>query len=261
MRYLTENKILLEEPEDEQELEPIDIEAEESEDSNQEVENESSTSNEELPSEEHEETEVSKEDLDSGVSSMLNSSIVSTWNRIDEFTSILATIKSFGGDESLVTIIQSILDDEMIHVGQLQKALSLVSSSDDLISRGVEKAQDIIDSSKTAESDKEDIDNEEDVEDEEETQPESNTDEIEEVEEEEEASKEEKDESTNESLTKRCKIKYFEGEDLRVMQEMLRECNLKTKLLKGYFLVEGKVKDIYNASGMLDIPVHEEDLF
>lgn len=265
MRYLNESKILLEEPEDENTLEPIDIENDiENEEDNVDSQEEESTSSNDVDAEE--ETPSQDEDIDSGLSSMINSSIVSTWNRIDEFTGMIATIKSYSNYESLESIFQSILDDEMIHIGQLQKALSLVSSSEDLISQGVEKAEEVIDSSKSTEiddSDEVEDEDEEVIKDDEETQPEPNTDEIEDVEEDSEKEEErEVDESlVNESLVKRCKIRYSKNDDVKELQEMLKACNLKTSLSKNYILVEGKVKDIYNASGMIDIPVHEEDLF
>lgn len=255
MRYLNESKILLEEPEDENTLEPIDIENEED---NVDSQEEESTSSNDVDAEE--EISSQDEDIDSGLSSMINSSIVSTWNRIDEFTGMIATIKSYNNYESLESIFQSILDDEMIHIGQLQKALSLVSSSEDLISQGVEKAEEVIDSSKSTEiddSDEVEDEDEEVIEDGEETQPEPNTDEIEDVEED----SEEEEKEVDESLVKRCKIRYSKNDDVKELQEMLKACNLKTSLSKNYILVEGKVKDIYNASGMIDIPVHEEDLF
>lgn len=256
MRYLNESKILLEEPEDENTLEPIDIENEED---NVDSQEEESTSSNEVDAEE--EIPSQDEDIDSGLSSMINSSIVSTWNRIDEFTGMIATIKSYSNYESLESIFQSILDDEMIHIGQLQKALSLVSSSEDLISQGVEKAEEVIGSSKSTEiddSDEVEDEDEEVIEDDEETQPEPNTDEIEDVEED---SEKEEEKEVDESLVKRCKIRYSKNDDVKELQEMLKACNLKTSLSKNYILVEGKVKDIYNASGMIDIPVHEEDLF
>ena len=255
MRYLNESKILLEEPEDEKTLEPIDIENKEDEVDSQEEE---STSSNDIEVEE-EPTSSQDENLDSGISSMINSSIVSTWNRIDEFTSMIATVKSYSNYESLNSILQSILDDEMIHIGQLQKALSLVSSSEDLISQGVEKAEEVIDSSKSPEIDgSSEIEDEaeEVIKDDEETQPESDTDEIEDVEEDKEEEKE-----VDESLVKRCIIKFSKNDDVKELQEMLKACDLKTKTFNNYILVEGKVKDIYNASGMVDIPVHEEDLF
>lgn len=257
MRYLNESKILLEEPEDEITLEPIDIKNKE--DSVDSQEEESTSSND--AEVEEEPTPLQDEQLDGGISSMINSSIVSTWNRIDEFTSMIATIKSYNNYDSLESIFQSILDDEMIHIGQLQKALSLVSSSEDLISQGVEKAEEVIDSSKSTEiddsSEVEDKD-EEVIKDDEETQPESNTDEIEDVEEDEDK---EEEKEVDESLVKRCKIRFSKNDDVKELQEMLKACDLKTKTFNNYILVEGKVKDIYNASGMVDIPVHEEDLF
>lgn len=274
MRYLNENKILLEEPEDE--LEVIDIEAAEKENQEEdstEDETDVESSNElevaEEPVEEPQEQEVTQDEftqedeIDSGVSSMINSSIVSTWNRIDEFTSMIATIKSYSNYKDIVAIVQSILDDEMIHVGQLQKALSLVSSSEDLISQGVEKAEEVITSSEIDDSNEDSEEVDEIVDDEEETQSESNTEEIDDVESEED--EETKEESSNkdvdESLVKRCRIKYSKGDDVHELQEMLKACDLKTKICNNYILVEGKVKDIYNASGMIDIPVHSEDLF
>lgn len=265
MRYLNENKILLEEPKDELEVEPIDIEEINVEDNEDSIpnEDESSTSSNDNTEDEEEPTEevsieTSKEDTDNGVSSMLNSATVSTWNRIDEFTSMIATVKSFGGYENLISIIQSILDDEMIHIGQLQKALSLVGSGENLISQGIEKAEEVIDTSKTDVPSEDNTEDEEVIEDEEETQSEANTDEIEDVEDEQE---EDEKKSTKESLTKRCKIKLAKGDDAREIQEMLKACNLKTRVLNNTILVEGKASDIYNASGMIDIPVHEEDLF
>lgn len=128
-------KIILEEPEKVEIEEPEKIEIEEPV--------------EELPQE---------GGADAGIASLLNSSIIDEFTTIDNYNSQIMTIKMLLEDEVLdldeetieayqdiITILTDIVDEEHIHIGQLQKALELVSPSSSFIKDGELEATEVID--------------------------------------------------------------------------------------------------------------------
>lgn len=81
-----------------------------------------------------------------GVSSLLNASIIDEFEAIDGYNSQIATVKDVLSKEkdekkieyytSIIEILTEIVNEENIHVGQLQRALSLVSPNASLITDG-----------------------------------------------------------------------------------------------------------------------------
>jgi rubrerythrin len=78
-----------------------------------------------------------------GIASLLNAAIVNEFESIDLYNSQIITIKDvltqekdaqvIASYESIISILTEIVNEENIHVGQLQKALSLVSPNAVLI--------------------------------------------------------------------------------------------------------------------------------
>lgn len=93
--------------------------------------------------------------VDSGVTSLLTSAIVSKFSSVDMFNSVLATLESMiqenvqqesiDGYNNIRAILTDIISEENIHIGQLQKALTLVSGSASFIEDGKVEAEEIID--------------------------------------------------------------------------------------------------------------------
>lgn len=67
------------------------------------------------------------EDENFGIAGLLNNAIVNAWESIDLYNSILATLSTEEVDAEVSEIINNLIEDRMIHVGQLEKALSTVS--------------------------------------------------------------------------------------------------------------------------------------
>lgn len=76
-----------------------------------------------------------------GVASMLITAINDEWETIKLYGDIIVNLTAEGMDD-IIPIIQDILDEENIHVGQLQSALELVSPSTSKIEDGEEEAED-----------------------------------------------------------------------------------------------------------------------
>lgn len=84
-------------------------------------------------------TETPTSGSDFGVASMLNADIIDEFEAIDFYNSHIVTLKDLISQEQdeniidlyekIIEILTDIVNEENIHVGQLQKALSLVSPS------------------------------------------------------------------------------------------------------------------------------------
>lgn len=84
-------------------------------------------------------TETPTRGSDFGVASMLNADIIDEFEAIDFYNSHIVTLKDLISQEQdeniidlyekIIEILTDIVNEENIHVGQLQKALSLVSPS------------------------------------------------------------------------------------------------------------------------------------
>lgn len=92
--------------------------------------------------------------LDGGIASLLNADIIDEFEAIDAYNSHIVTLKDLmtkTTDEEKIRTYQNIIDiltdianEENIHVGQLQKALNLVSASASFIKKGEIEAEEVV---------------------------------------------------------------------------------------------------------------------
>lgn len=77
-----------------------------------------------------------------GIANMLNDMIVDEWNTITSYNSVIATLAAAQSQEAddIINVIKDIVNEENIHVGQLQKALQQISPNVTSISRGEKEA-------------------------------------------------------------------------------------------------------------------------
>ena len=100
------------------------------------------------------EIEVDSEQVNNGIASLLNADIIDEFEAIDLYNSHIITIKDLMSREKdeeviesykkIVEILTDIVSEENIHVGQLQGALSLVSSHALFIKDGEKEAEETI---------------------------------------------------------------------------------------------------------------------
>ena len=102
---------------------------------------------------------VDTSESDSILASMLNNLIVDEWNTIDAYNSALTYIEQVKQDDGTVydyegikKILTDIVNEENVHVGQLQSAMQLLSPNTASIDKGTEEGDKQI-----AEGDSEDI--------------------------------------------------------------------------------------------------------
>ena len=78
----------------------------------------------------------------SGMAQVINNLIVDEWDAISGYNSALETVKVQGMEhqEEAIKILTDIVNEENIHVGQLQKLLELYSPNAESINSGVEEA-------------------------------------------------------------------------------------------------------------------------
>lgn len=79
-----------------------------------------------------------------GITDILIDALNSKWNSIRNFTSVIVNLKDEGYDD-MIPVIQSILEDENNHVGQLQQLIELISPGSSEIETGKEDAIETID--------------------------------------------------------------------------------------------------------------------
>lgn len=93
--------------------------------------------------------EPPQSDLNYGLAGMINSLIKDEWDAIDGYNSTMATLIQINTPEAqqAVKIFTDIVNEENIHVGQLQKVLELVSPNAISINTGVEEASEQMGSS------------------------------------------------------------------------------------------------------------------
>ena len=106
------------------------------------------------------EDEVSEKEKSNALVFTINDLIQDEFEAIDRYNSAIITLESIGYKDSdkLVAILNDILNEENIHIGQLQEALMLVSPHAKDIEQGKEEAQEVIASVETP-SEGEDIEN------------------------------------------------------------------------------------------------------
>ena len=108
----------------------------------------------EEPEVESEQVIFDKTGNDFGVASMLNVDIIDEFEAIDSYNSHIITLKDLINQETddaviesykkIIEILTDIANEENIHVGQLQKALSLVSPSALFIKDGDIEADEVL---------------------------------------------------------------------------------------------------------------------
>lgn len=77
---------------------------------------------------------------DNGISTIINSLVIDEWEAVDGYQSAIATIEQFGGHEEVKDILKDILDEEMVHIGQLQEANKYVEPATNNIEAGQNEA-------------------------------------------------------------------------------------------------------------------------
>lgn len=157
-------KLILEEPQDEEEVQENEeeVEVEENEDEIEVQENEEET---EVDEQEVEEDEPSREDEDRAVLSALTYAIQGCWARVDEYNSIIASLSDmdFAEAQEIADILRDVTNSVLVSVGQLEKAIGIVSPQAELnVETGrnseVEEEQEEVESDEVASDDEEVID-------------------------------------------------------------------------------------------------------
>lgn len=86
------------------------------------------------------EKESPKNEVDTGISNLLIDAIKDEFETIKLYNSIIEQIR-IEGREDIISILQDIVNEENVHVGQLQKALELYSPNADSIEHGSQEAE------------------------------------------------------------------------------------------------------------------------
>lgn len=86
------------------------------------------------------EKESPKNEVDTGISNLLIDAIKDEFETIKLYNSIIEQIR-VEGREDIISILQDIVNEENVHVGQLQKALELYSPNADSIEHGSQEAE------------------------------------------------------------------------------------------------------------------------
>lgn len=87
-----------------------------------------------------EDVDSSETDVNSGIVALLNNLIISEYDAIDQYNSAIVTAQSEGVDD-IVPLLQDIVTEEHIHVGQLQAAVKLFDKSADAVEEGTQEGK------------------------------------------------------------------------------------------------------------------------
>lgn len=71
-----------------------------------------------------------------GISSMLSDMIVDEWETIDKYNSVIASLPKTGEYEDIKNVINDIIKEEYMHVGQLESAIKTVDDIANHIEKG-----------------------------------------------------------------------------------------------------------------------------
>lgn len=130
-----------------------------------EAEVDTSINNSEADSEKSE--DVTEENKNAAIASMLNNAIQSEFQLLDNYNSIVVSILDEKEDEDkIIPILKNIIDDCNIHIGQLQLALSLVNNSAKNIQLGQDNVDIVLDDTKPTQlkaENTDEINNKEDI--------------------------------------------------------------------------------------------------
>ena len=88
----------------------------------------------------HEAPEVVTTPEENGIQNMVQFLIKDEWDAIEGYNNTIQTLKDIGGYDDLCGVLQEISNEELIHVGQLQKALEFVNPVTAKIKEGEEEA-------------------------------------------------------------------------------------------------------------------------
>lgn len=92
-----------------------------------------------------EEPLISDEEVKQLSINIINDSIQKKWESIGNYTSVIASLaREDASNEDFILILKEILDDEYIHVGKLQQALSIYLETNK-IKEGEEQVQELLD--------------------------------------------------------------------------------------------------------------------
>lgn len=116
-----------------------------------------------------EDNEVTDKLLDNAIANMINKLIIDEFEAIDGYNSAISTIISEMPDSPIIDVLNDITAEENVHVGQLQRALLLVSTHAQDIAKGTEEGKEQIadgekeEESKEVEEDEEESEEENEV--------------------------------------------------------------------------------------------------
>lgn len=93
--------------------------------------------------------EVDATNINSGIANVINNLIIDEFEAINGYNSAIATLVSIQEDSSIIAspiiaVLNDIINEENAHVGQLQKALELVSKSAEEIDKGASEGEEQI---------------------------------------------------------------------------------------------------------------------
>lgn len=84
---------------------------------------------------------------DNGISMIINNLIKDEYEAIDAYNSAITTFKDIGNSDDAISVLNDIVAEENVHVGQLQRLMELFDPNADKVSDGVEEADKQIDNS------------------------------------------------------------------------------------------------------------------
>lgn len=91
---------------------------------------------------------------ENGVQNMLQFLVKDEWDAIEGYNNTIQTLLSLEGYEDMCAVLQDIADEELIHVGQLQKLMELVNPSTENISKGEVEADEQLNGNVASEEEK-----------------------------------------------------------------------------------------------------------
>lgn len=87
---------------------------------------------------------------DNGIALILNGLIKSEWDAINDYNSAITSIREIGFNDDMLAVLEDIVKEENVHVGQLQELMKKVSSNANSIASGeVEAAEQLTDETKS----------------------------------------------------------------------------------------------------------------
>ncbi len=82
-----------------------------------------------------------------GIATLLNSLIQDEWQAIQGYNDAIATLVVEDNHEDILNIFKDIVDEEHIHIGQLQKALETIAPNAESIGKGEEEGEEQLETS------------------------------------------------------------------------------------------------------------------